>query len=167
MHGIPFFTSSIAVKRACLQAMQPCFVVGESHGEDLDLWFRLAEAGDIAHTPVALVAYRTEAVGSLSKAQAPGALAPYLHRIQTRASTGVLSQAKARAAVRFVAQQHLSQARSALMAGERISAMRSLANAQAVAFGKRWLLTAFMVLCVPSAWVARWEQWRLSRTGST
>lgn len=48
MQGPTLSSSSVAVKRSLLLRMQPCFPIGESVGEDLDLWFRLAEKTSVA-----------------------------------------------------------------------------------------------------------------------
>lgn len=163
MQGTPFFTSSIVIKRECLQRLSPCFVVGESYGEDLDLWFRVAEVSDIAHTLVPLVAYRTEAVGSLSKINGQITLPPYLHRMQVRAVNPVTLPAKRSSALAFVAQQKLTLARTALAVGKRRQGLAWLLAANHIAGSKRWLMTAFM-LFMPAASIALWEKWRISRT---
>jgi glycosyltransferase involved in cell wall biosynthesis len=166
MQGIPFFTSSVAVKRVRLLAMQSCFAVGESQGEDLDLWFRLGEQGDIALTPLPLVAYRTEAAGSLTKAHHSNTLAPYLLRMELRAAEAGAVSARHVAAAGYVAQQRLTLARNALVAGQRMQAWHWLVSARAAAHTRRWQLTALMVVSMPAALVRRWEQWRIARTGS-
>ncbi|ARV20388.1 putative glycosyltransferase EpsJ [Curvibacter sp. AEP1-3] len=167
MHGIPFFTSSVVVRRELLLAKQPCFVMGESHGEDLDLWFRLAEVTNIAHTAKALVAYRTESTGSLTKLHTPDGLPPYLLRMQARAMAAGATNPKRASALNFVAQQRLTLARNALMSGRRREGLRWWLSARHAAGSKRWAMTAFMALCIPAACIAYWEQWRISRTGSS
>jgi hypothetical protein len=164
MQGIPFFTSSVAVRRARLAAMQPCFAVGESHGEDLDLWFRLAEHTDIAHTQAPFVAYRTATVGSLTGMELPNTVAPFLLRMRDRASNGQLPAAKRSSALNLVAQQEITLARSALIHGHRGEALRWLWRARLDAIGKRWIVSLFMALALPAVAVRKWEQWRISRT---
>jgi glycosyltransferase involved in cell wall biosynthesis len=164
MQGIPFFTSSVAVRRTKLLAMQPCFAVGESQGEDLDLWFRIAEQSDIAHSLNALVAYRTAAVGGLTSKHPSLVLAPYLRRMHARAQEGVLRGDKRRAALNFVAQQMITLSREALIQGQRLDGVRWLWQARWALFTKRWVVTCAMCLLVPAAVIARWEQWRIART---
>jgi glycosyltransferase involved in cell wall biosynthesis len=164
MRGIPFCTISIAVRRSRLVDMQPCFAIGESHGEDLDLWFRLAEHTDIAHTQAPLVAYRTAAAGSLSGMQLPNTLAPFLMRMRLRVARGQVPAAKRRSALNFVAQNEITLARSALKQGHRVDALRWLWRARTAAIDKRWIVSMFMAMALPAAAVRRWEQWRNSST---
>lgn len=166
MHGIPFFTSSVVVRRELLLAKQPCFVVGESHGEDLDLWFRLAEVTDIAYTAKPMVAYRTDALGSLSQASPKRRLPPFMARMQKRVDDKAVPADKRRSTVQLLAQYRLTLARDELAHGRRLAALRWLFSASAVAGSRRWLLTALMALFIPATLVTKWEQWRLSRSGS-
>lgn len=164
MQGIPFFTSSVAVRRTRLLAMQPCFAVGESHGEDLDLWFRLAEHSAIAHTQAALVAYRTAAMGSLMSQHAQRSMAPYLLRMERRARSNAMPVPKQAAALRFVAQQRVTLAREALIGGDRWEALQWLWRGRYAAGTKRWCMSLLMVGALPSTLVQRWERWRNGRT---
>lgn len=164
MQGTPFCTDSVVVRRLRLVGMQPCFAVGESHGEDLDLWFRLAEHTDIAHTLAPLVGYRTAAVGSLSAMQLPNTLAPYLFDMRRRAASGEMPAAKRKSALNFVAQQEVTLARSAMVQGRRVDALRWLWHARTTVFSKRWILSMVMAFALPAVVVKHWEQWRISRT---
>jgi glycosyltransferase involved in cell wall biosynthesis len=164
MRGIPFCTSSIAVRRSRLVDMQPCFAVGESHGEDLDLWFRLAEHTDIVQTQAPLVAYRTSTEGSLSAMHLPNTLAPYLLRMRLRVARGEMPAKKRRAALNLVAQNEITLARSALKRGRRLDALRWLWRARTAAIGKRWIVSLFMAMASPAAAVRRWERWRNAST---
>jgi glycosyltransferase involved in cell wall biosynthesis len=164
MRGIPFFTSSVAVRRARLAAVQPCFAVGESHGEDLDLWFRLAEHTDIAHTQAPFVAYRNASAGSLASMEVPNSLAPFLQRMLLRATNGQMPLAKRGPALNLVAQQEITLARRALKQGRRIDALRWLWCARYAAMGKRWCVSVLMALALPAVGVRHWDQWRRSRS---
>lgn len=164
MQGIPFFTSSVAVRRTRLLAMQPCFAVGESHGEDLDVWFRLAEYTAIAHTQAALVAYRTAAMGSLMSQHAQRSMAPYLLRMEMRARSNAMPIPKQAAALQFVAQQRVTLAREALIGGDRWEALLWLWRGRYAAGTKRWCMSFLMVGALPSTIVQRWERWRNGRT---
>jgi glycosyltransferase involved in cell wall biosynthesis len=160
MVDIPFFTGSVAVRAARLRAMQPCFPVGESHGEDMDLWFRVADESPVALVRTQLAAYRVDAAGSLS-ANGRYELAPFLRRMRERAIDGHLPERHRHSALWFVAQQQITLARDLLAAGRRRDAARSLWEARYAARGKRWLLTAAMLL-LPGGVAGRWQRWRLS-----
>lgn len=160
MVDVPFFTGSVAIRAARLRAMQPCFPVGESWGEDLDLWFRVADESPVALVSAQLAAYRVAAAGSLS-ANRPRELAPFLRRMRAQAIDGRLAERHRHAALWFVAQQQISLARDLLAAGRRREAARSLWDARYAARGRRWLLTAAMLL-LPGCVAGWWQRWRLA-----
>jgi glycosyltransferase involved in cell wall biosynthesis len=159
MVGHPFFTGSIAVRTQRLQAMQPCFAVGESWGEDLDLWFRLADETSIALVASQLALYRTAVAGSLSASHSIE-MPPFLLRMRQRALDGTLAAPHRAAALWFVAQQEITMAREFLAGGHRREALRLLWHARHAARGRRWQLTVAMLL-LPGHLAGRWQRWRI------
>ena len=162
--GQTFITSSVAMRRHVLLAMQPCFPPGESKGEDMDLWFRMAERGPLCMTDMPLIGYREGAPGSLSVQLADAVFPPYLQRMEERARAGAMSASLARSSLRFVAEARTTEARVLVGQGQRFAAMRCLARAGAAARRPRWWLSWLMVALFPAAAVARWESGRISRT---
>jgi len=164
MQSSPFFTSSIAVRADVLKAMPHCFAPGESVGEDLDLWFRIAEKYPIALVAEPLVAYRLDTAGSLSASHARNTMAPYLVRMRDRARSGLMSPDSARSALRYFAQSEITLSRQALIEGDRPGARAWLASAcpQGLRIRRWWVTLVFVI--TPAALVRRWESWRLART---
>lgn len=154
-------SSSVAVRAARLAAMQPRFVEGECCGEDLDMWFRLADQTPLAVVNAPYATVRDEVPDSLSKRRRPNRLPPFLVRMRQQALDGTIPERHRRSALWFVAQQQLSLAREALSAGERVTALGWLVQARHAVFSKRWLSTAVMVLCLPVGLADRWNRWRL------
>lgn len=165
MAGSTLCASSVAVRIQRLKSMQPCFPPGESRGEDLDLWFRLAERAPIALVHAPLAAYRVEVEGSLTTQKHPELkLAPFVHRMQARAESGELSAAQRKSALWMVAQYDIGMAREALAIGKRVESARWLIRGVRGITTKRWWVTATMILLFPGAMVKNWEHWRVSRT---
>lgn len=167
MKGATFTTSSICIRTTRLQQMQPCFAVGESQGEDLDMWFRVAEKSPVAWIKRPLVAYRSSVAGSLSVTNQRLVLAPFLQRIRARALSGEMTDAQARSALKMVADQEISMARDALASGRRMEAVSLLLSGHGFASRKRWWFTAAMAVFVPGELVRRWQHWRVRRTVAT
>jgi len=160
MQSSPFCSSSVAVNTERLRQMQPCFHVGESVGEDMDLWFRLADETPVALVHAPLSSVRGAVPNSLSS-NMPVILAPYLVRMRHRALTGQIPAQHRRAALWFVAQQEITMARTLLAKGRRREAFRLLRDAHYAAVGRRWQLTFLMAMFMPGKVAGRWQRWRV------
>jgi glycosyltransferase involved in cell wall biosynthesis len=166
MKNQPFFTSSVAVRTSRLQAMQPCFAVGESFGEDLDVWFRVADQTPVALVHAPLAAYRVAVSGSLAAKGKWNDLPPFLVRMRRHALDGTIPARFRRSARWFVAQQEITIARDELAAGRRREALRWLISARHAATGRRWQITFLMALLAPAQVAERWQRWRLRNSDS-
>ena len=152
-------TNAVAVRRAALLPLQPCFPPGESHGEDQDLWFRLAERYPLCYCPWPLVAYRMEVEGSLMTRQPNSTLVPMLCRLEQRALQGVLTGPARQSALRLVAEARVNVSRGMLQEGRRKDAIVELWRARR-ARSRRWCMAAFMALVFSPAMINRWAEWR-------
>jgi len=162
LQGTTFFTSSIAVRAALLRNTRPWFPEGESFGEDIDLWFRLAEASAIALSSEPLVA-RVWVPDGLSVVRAARLEAPFLQRMAVHARSGVLPHRLASSTQRWVDESRITLARSAIVAGERPLALELLGRACRSAKRLRWWVTLLMALLVPAIAVQHWQHWRKRR----
>lgn len=164
MRGPSLCTSAVCVRRSRLQEMQPCFPPGESQGEDLDLWFRLAETGPIALVRAPLMAYRVAAEGSLSTNHTNATVPPFLQRLRLRAISGAMKPSLRGSSLWLAAQHDVTLAREAIASGRRLQALRHLFQGRHAINGGRWWLTALGALFLPGQALRNWEIWRLRRT---
>jgi cellulose synthase/poly-beta-1,6-N-acetylglucosamine synthase-like glycosyltransferase len=164
MQGPTLCTGSVGIRTVRLQEMQPCFPAGESQGEDIDLWFRIAEQTPIALVRSPLLAYRTAVEGSLTALHDPMLFRyPAIQRMRRRALSGAMSAQQRRSTLWFIAQQEVSGARYAVASGQRLEGMRWLIRGRHAVSGKRWWLTAVMALFFPGNLVKIWHYRRSLR----
>ena len=163
MQGPTLSSSSTAVRRTRLLGLQPCFPVGETQGEDLDLWFRLSELAPIAMAHVPLAAYRVELAGSLSSGHHVHELPPFLQRLRERALHGPLRGKRRHATLVLVAQHELTHARLSIAADQRLAAWRWLWRARLTLAHRRWWGTALLCL-LPASWSRALQRWREQRS---
>ncbi|PPD35017.1 MAG: glycosyl transferase [Methylomonas sp.] len=165
MQGIPFFTGSIVIRATLLKSFMPCFPEGESFGEDMDLWFRLAEVSTIVLSDQPLAVYRNQVAGGLISQQQHSLIAPYLLRMQLRALQFPPHHPQRISMLRYVCQQYITQARLEVAKGRRGQAFTLLSKVwQQGLTVKRWWSTLIMLLTLPGAAIQRWQTWRKLRT---
>jgi glycosyltransferase involved in cell wall biosynthesis len=150
LQGHCFCTGTVAFKRELLDALQPCFPVGEYLGEDLDLWFRAAECSAIAFTSAQFLCYRLATPNSLFAVQPTEDLLPFLQRLQARAlgPHNDMRPALRRSTLRLVADARISRARADLDAGRHKAAFHQLKAAWRGMGSHRWWFTVLIALGV-------------------
>lgn len=154
-------SSSVAARAARLKAMRPRFIDGESHGEDLDMWFRIADQAPVALVGGAFATVRGEVPGSLTAtATARRGMPPFLVRMRQQALDGTLPPRHRASALWFIAQMQVTMARQALAEGRRGEALGWLLRARGLG-SRRWWITLAMALALPARAVDRWQRWRL------
>lgn len=163
MQGIPFFTSSICVKREFLMKQTVWFQEGESKGEDLDLWFRLAEQAPIHYLNLELVAYRVEQAGSLSERNSPTEESYFIKQMVKRLQNKDIPRQLRCPTKVFIAQEKLLRARQYLVLNNRKSAIELILKALAAIKTKRWWMTLFMALFLKPETIKTWNQQRSGR----
>lgn len=165
LKGQTFITSCVAVRRCALMAQPTWFPVGESFGEDMDLWLRLAEKHGLVLLPQALIGYREDAVGSLTSVKSTTALPAYIARLESRAQAMPLDSTLRRSTLNYSSDARISLARHLLAQGQRWRSGRTLlASLPHGLFRPRWWVTLLMGALFPRAAVAAWERYRIART---
>ncbi len=153
--GLPFSSSSVALKREFLLAHQLGFPEGESMGEDLDLWLRAAEHSPVACAALPLVLYRVGLPSSLIGSYQGLELLPVWQRLRERALSEAMPEALRPASLRLAAEAQVTQARRLAKAGQRRQAWQHLRQARAAARGHRWWVTWAALASGSSALIAR------------
>jgi hypothetical protein len=89
---------------------------------------------------------------------------PFLLRMRAQALRGQLPGRFQASALWFVAQAQVTMAREALAEGHRCEALGWLLRASRGWMLRRWWITLFMALCMPSPVADHWQRWRLRST---
>lgn len=153
--GLPFSSSSIAIRRDFLQQQELNFPEGESMGEDLDVWLRAAEHASVVCTPEALVVYRIGLSESLMGRYSDAVWLPVWRRLRQRALTGGMPAQLRASSLRLAAEMEVTLARRLAKAGRNREAWRHLSSARAAARGHRWWITA---LGLSTGWKSLWSR---------
>lgn len=159
-----FCTSSVIIQVSTLKALDHWFMEGESNGEDLDLFFRIAEQAPVVLLCGKFVHHRVDVKGNLTSRHALS-IPPYLDRILQRARSGALTPALAASARANVDHQRLTLARTMLELGHRGKALQCLLTTNHRGCSVRWALTALM-LFLPPRLVTRWQAHRTDRANA-
>lgn len=144
--GLPFSSSSIAIRLDHLLSMDTWFPEGESMGEDLDLWLRLGEQGDMVCTSAAIVVYRVGLTDSLTGAYRNLLFLPVWQRLRDRARSGGMKPALVRDSLRLAAEMEITLARRLGRDGRYAQAWVHLRHAHEAMAGHRWWVTVVALL---------------------
>lgn len=163
LDSIPFFTSSVCIKTSVFKQIDPWFVPGQSNGEDLDLWFRLAEKLPIFHLNRATVVYRTEQKSSLSQQTATFKLPYVIQQLQYRLKNDLTPNNLIYSSQKYINHELLTLARESILSKNRSQALKFVIQAKRAINTKRWWLTLFMVFFFPSSLILKWQEKRSGR----
>jgi glycosyltransferase involved in cell wall biosynthesis len=156
-------TCSVAVRASALNDLPVHFPLGESCGEDLDLWFRLNEQSAIALALAKLVVYRRSLPGSLTTNEgANTSEPPFLGRIEQRVADGTMPKRLRQSSLRLVNMLRIASARRAIEHRRRRDALWLLWRARKSLGTHQWWLTVVMVVMVPASLVGQWQRWRFA-----
>jgi hypothetical protein len=134
--GALFSTSSVVIPRRRLDGIR--FPEGEQHGEDQDVWYRLAERWPLAYLPQPLAGYRRGVQASLAESFAGDAL-PCVQRLAARYRARAIPEQHRKGVSLLISSTRLVIARHLLAKGERRRARRLLYDAGCVRFPRYWL----------------------------
>jgi glycosyltransferase involved in cell wall biosynthesis len=163
LSGNIFITSSVAVAKPILDRVKPCFVPGLSNGEDMDLWFRLADEVDCLFFKCPSVVYATDSDGSLSRSESNILLPPYISLLEQRLRGGLVSRNMSSVGV-FVGHAYLSLARNLAAHSSRRLALGALSKAFPYDHqSKRFWFTLLLIAFAPRSFIASWEFSRKKR----
>jgi len=143
--GTPFFTSSSAARKADLDLLGEAFPVSERWGEDLDLFFRLAERAPVAWTGRVCALYATGVTDSLTSSAADLELIPAFQRLKQRAFGKVVPDHERRGALACAATYWMTVARRRIRAGDFTGAMALLRDPVTASRPVYWARTFAML----------------------
>ena len=137
-HGVFFCTCSAVVPTRLLEQSAIRFPEGEQHGEDQDVWFRIAERWPVAYLPEPLVGYRMGVPRSLAKSFS-GDFLPCHERLARRYRANAIPAHHRKGVRRTLSIGRLTVARHLLLSGERARAIRLLYDPGCLRLPRFWL----------------------------
>ncbi|WP_429075463.1 glycosyltransferase family 2 protein [Aeromonas veronii] len=144
--GAFFFTSSCVVRKEYFIKNKIYFPLGESMGEDQEVWFHLAEHGRIVFTDVALSNYNMGVGNSLSFNSCLLEELPFITRLKARVNTPDFGASK-KSANLLIRKYELERAVNNAIRGSKKSAIFLLSKCVlSRGFGKLKLITIIGIL---------------------
>jgi hypothetical protein len=150
--GVLFNTSAVVIPRRLLGAAGIRFPEGEQHGEDQDVWFRIAERWPVGYLPEPLAGYRLGVQASLAESFAADAL-PCVQRLAARYRARAIPEQHRKGVSLLLSSTRLVIARHLLSKGERRRARRLVYDPGCLRFPRFWL-RVFAAAHAP-AWLGR------------
>lgn len=145
-HGIFFSTCSVVIPVRILRGFAISFPEGEQHGEDVDVWFRIAERWPIGFLAQPLAGYRLGVPGSLMTSHPEEFPAAY-ERLAARYRSNAIPQHHRKGVARTLTVARLLSARRLLLKGQRRRALKLLYDPSCLRTPRFWLrlfLAAYM-----------------------
>ena len=140
-----FFTSSFCARRAILRSFAEPFPVGEHLGEDLELFFRLAERGSLAATSRISAVYAVGVPDGLTERGKELYIIPSVQRLRERVETPQFPASERPGARRCLATKWLSIARARARHGDPAGAFQLMREPITRHRPIYWLRTAGLV----------------------
>lgn len=140
-----FYTSSTCVNRKTLIQKKFFFPEGEQLGEDIDVWLRIAEQGEIVFLRKSLVVYRLEAQNSLSLNNRKDQILPCYKRLIIRLEQGLIPYPLQKGVKRVYANQIMLIAHNAASKGKLRDAFSWMFKKYAFNARYYWVKTALYI----------------------
>lgn len=155
-----FITSCVTASRSILNKLSDWFPPGESVGEDMDVWFRLAELTPLYLVQIPLVSYREGVSGSLTQSASRVEIPPYLARMMDRALSRSFPEHLRSSTISLVKVLRTKVARQNIIAGHRWRACELLLANHDLSC-KKWWFAWFALLFLNGKALSRWEAARI------
>jgi len=137
-HGVFFCASSVVIPRRILRDCDIRFPEGEQHGEDQDVWFRVAERWPIAYLAQPLAGYRMGVPSSLAASFSEDFLPSY-ERLAARYHANAIPERHRKGVSRMLSLSRLVIARHLLLRGKRARAIALLYDPGCLRMPRFWL----------------------------
>jgi glycosyltransferase involved in cell wall biosynthesis len=137
-HAIFFCTSSVVIPMRILRDSGIRFPEGEQHGEDQDVWFRIAERWPIGYLGQPLVGYRVGVPGSLASSFSEDFLPSY-ERLASRYRSNAIPEQHRKGVSRMLSLSRLVIARHLLLRGQRRRAIKLLYDPGCLRLPRFWV----------------------------